>query len=199
MSDRRCPKEAIPVSPALLPFGLYRQATVFHIRPFLFEAREVLETVKHSAPHASLRRIVGISFAASMFASLLGSLGNVADALVKAPHLSNFIAAPFYFVLVLIVGLITSIPFGFIIGVPALWALRSVIPKQPILMAVLLGLAGCLLGIPIEDYLNRNSIQRGDDVHQYMAWGALVGSSHALILVWDRNRKARRRALTEID
>jgi uncharacterized membrane protein YeaQ/YmgE (transglycosylase-associated protein family) len=183
----------------LLPFGLYRQATVFHIRPFLFEAREVLVAVKHRAPHASLRRIVGISFAASMFASLLGSLGNVADALVEAPHLSNFIAAPFYFVLVLIVGLIISIPFGFIIGVPALWALRSVIPKQPILMAVLLGLAGCLLGIPIEDYLNRNSIQRGDDVHLYMAWGALVGSSHALILVWDRNRKARRRALTEID
>lgn len=184
----------------LLPFGLYLQATVPPYKnPHLLDAREVLETVEHTAPHASLLRIVGISCAASMLASLLGSLGSVANALVRAPHLYNFIAAPFYFVLVMIVSLIISIPFCFVIGVPTLWALRSVIPKNPILMTVLLGLAGCLLGIPIEDYLNRNSIQRGDDVHLYMAGGALVGSAHALILVWDRNRQARKRALTEID
>jgi hypothetical protein len=157
----------------------------------LLGAREVLETVEHTAPHASLRRIVGISCAASMFASLLGSLGNVANTLVKAPHLYNLVAAPFYFVLVMIVSAIIAIPSGFVIGVPTLWALRSVIPKNPISMTLLLGFAGCLLGIPIEDYLNSNSIQRGDDVHLYMAWGALVGSAHALILVWDRNRQAR--------
>lgn len=144
-------------------------------------------TVKR--PCVSLLGAMTLSIISSTIGSLAASciflVGNAINA--EASYLS-MILIPAVLLLVFLTSLFIAIPVSLVVGAPLVWLAQNQIVKSPILSAIVLGLLGFGLGYPLEQYLDANSIQRGNDAYLYMIWGAIVGGAHAITTAWYRRR-----------
>lgn len=140
-------------------------------------------------PPVSLFGSMGIAIIASTTGAFVASCALLGASAVKTEISAlTLTIIPAVFLLVFLTSLVIAIPVSLVIGAPVVWLTQNQIVKWPILSAIALGVLGFLLGYPLEQYLDANSIQRCNDAYLYMLWGGVVGSAHAITLTWYRRR-----------
>lgn len=133
----------------------------------------------------SLPRTAALSLVSTFLATFVASCAYlVFDALTTSG--GSIAVAPVALFFVFAVGSMIAVPSGLMIGTPVVWMAQTPIARRPIIATILLGLLGCALGYPIEQYLDANSVQRGRELPLYMSWGAIVAGCHGLAVCWVR-------------